>query len=116
MAELQAQQAGVQDSASAMLQLAQQRLSTTTLTEGELAAVKEKTAAAAEMEAAAEAAAKKAELLAAGRQRVEQEVWTTEPVSCSCAQTVPQTQRCVVAAATRAKDNCCTKQDLAAAV
>jgi hypothetical protein len=75
LAELKSQQAGAEASATSLLQQAQARLSSTSVLNGaELAAVQDKAAAAVEVEAAAEAAGKKAELLKAALQKVDDEV------------------------------------------
>jgi SMC interacting uncharacterized protein involved in chromosome segregation len=75
LAELKSQQAGAEASATSMLQQAQARLSSTSALNGEeLAAVRDKAAAAVEVEAAAEAAGKKAELLKVALQKVDDEV------------------------------------------
>jgi hypothetical protein len=75
LAEIKSQQVDAEASATSQLQQAQARLSSSSALNGpELAAVRNKAAAAAEVEAAAEAAGKKAELLKAAMQKVDQEV------------------------------------------
>lgn len=75
LAAIKSQQADVEASAASLLQQAQVRLSSSSALNGlELAAVRDKAAAAAEVEAAAEAAGKKAELLKEALQKMDQEV------------------------------------------
>lgn len=99
MAQLNAQQTSLEASAAAMLQAAHERLSSATaLSEGELSALKQKAAAAAEEQAISDATGRKQQLLKEAVQKVDQEVGQGDS-SEVCSSIVTWPGQCLVAAA-----------------